>query len=105
MAVPLTVLGVLGATVAEEFEVLAPERAAALDLARERFLRETPNERKLRALLTALGLAAALALLGWFALSPAAPTMAFRVNARAGRTHDPYCGASTVKSLVASRNR
>jgi len=85
---PLTTLETLGAKAAEGLEAFAPERAAALGRARERFLHESPKKRSPRVQLAALGLAAALALLTLFVSLRAEPTMSFQVDARSGRAND-----------------
>jgi TolA-binding protein len=88
MEEPLTVLQTFGAKAADGLEAFAPERAAALERAREGFLRDTLTHRSARVHLAALGLAAVLALLTLFVSLRPEPTMNFQVDARAGRAND-----------------
>ena len=86
---PLTVVQTLGNKAADGLEVFAPERAAALERARERFLREAPRaQRSPRLLVASLGLAAALALLALFVSLRTEPTLSFQVAEGTGRAND-----------------
>ena len=88
MEEPLTSLRTLGAKTAEALEAFAPERAAALERAREGFLGAAPKQRSPYVLFGSLGLAAALALVMLFLSLRARPTMSFQVAARAGHANE-----------------
>ncbi len=84
LKIPLT----LGLMTADALEAFAPERTAALERARETFLREPPPRRSLHVPMAAIGIATVLTLIALFVSLRAAPPLNFNVAAHAGRTNE-----------------
>ena len=102
---PLTALKALGSKTADGLEAFAPERAAAIERAREGLLRESPapvappTSRSPRVRFAAVGLPAALVLSLLFVPFRAKPALNFRVDAHEGSVNDQIAALRTPVRL------
>jgi transmembrane sensor len=86
---PVTALERLGSDTARALELVAPERAAAIERARYAFLhRPEPSIRPRQRWNVALAFAVAAVVIALFGVLRTKPPLSFRVDTRGGRTND-----------------